>query len=113
MSGKNLLRKLTAAAAGVAVGAMCCMSVFANDIGWDHDPCPVCKEGSVWVREEFERSYPSGEQEDCKHYRFGKDVEIINHYVIHYECRDCGYSDTKNRRISYWKCCGFDNPLNQ
>ncbi len=113
MSGKNLSKKIAAAAAGVAIGAASCMSVLAGDIhyiGIDSDPCRICGDGSVWVSEEYMGSYPSGSDRDCEHFRFGSDLEMVRHYIIHYECVDCGFVDSDDYNTFYWQCCGFDKP---
>lgn len=107
---KKISKKITALAVSAVLGAMICMPVFADGI--DPDPCKICGDGSIWVREEFVGSYTNGVERKCEHHKYGTDLQMVDHYLIHYECLDCGFVDTAKYNTTSWDCHGYDGPNN-
>lgn len=113
MFGKKIPKKAMAVAVGVVLSAASSMSVFASYIyeaGYRDEPCPMCHDTSVWVREEVFDPSPTDEERGCEHHRFGTDVEMKVVTLTTSECRECNYVEFDTDEYCYWVCCGFEMP---
>lgn len=116
MIKKNIAKKITAVAVGVALSAMSCMTVFADyvhEVGWSDQPCPRCHEdAAVWITETRYDASPTGEERGCDHHRFGTDLKMEVVTLITYRCHECNYIVFDTEKAYYWECCGFEMPGN-
>lgn len=112
MVKKHISKKITVLFVSVVICVMSCMTVFAGDIGFDSEHCSNCGVGSVWVSDEYEGKYTTGVEKKCSHHKYGTDLEIAQHYILHYECINCGWIGTGGYDTYYWQCHGYDGPDN-
>ncbi len=113
MFSKKISKKVTAVAAGIILSVMSSVPALAGyvyEIGYSDDPCPICGETSVWVKEEYVSSSDAEEERDCPDHKYGTDIKIRDYTIVYYYCHECYYGWTEDVYTYFWECHGYDKP---